>query len=96
MPFINAYEIGSSAARLATTRAASVGLGDVYRVHNSCFWTGAVKEGEPQDKCLIANPPYIPAPGECTEARHTGPEMHYCPVFAAFGSVTGQEAPSTL
>lgn len=64
MPDNQAYEISPSAAHLATTRAASVGLGDVYRVHNSCFWTGAVKEGRPEDKCLIANPPYIPAPGE--------------------------------
>jgi methylase of polypeptide subunit release factors len=64
MPVINAYEIGASAAQLATTHAASVGLGDMYRVHNSCFWTGAVKEGRPEDKCLIANPPYIPAAGE--------------------------------
>lgn len=64
MPTIDAYEIGASAARLAASRAASVGLGDVYRVHNSCFWKGAVQDGNPQDKCLIANPPYIPAPGE--------------------------------
>lgn len=69
MPTINAYEIGASAAQLATARAASVGLGDVYRVHNGCFWKGAVQDGKPEDKCLIANPPYIPAPGECEPVR---------------------------
>jgi methylase of polypeptide subunit release factors len=63
MPSIHAYEIGSAAAQLATTRAASVGLADVYDVRNNCFWKGAVQEGQPEDKCLIANPPYIPAPG---------------------------------
>lgn len=66
MPSIHAYEISPAAAALASTRAAAVGLGDVYSVHNSCFWTGAVKEGRPhEDTCLIANPPYIPAPGRC-------------------------------
>jgi len=98
MPSINAYEIGASAARLATTRAASVGVGDVYRVHNSCFWTGAVKEGEPQDKCLIANPPYIPAPGEYTGTKHHlgCTTARDGPLFAASDSVTGSEAPSSL
>lgn len=78
MPTINAYEIGASAAKLATTRAASVGLADVYRVHNSCFWQGAVKDGSPEDKCLIANPPYIPAPGTQSTGHCEGASLSAC------------------
>ena len=64
-PSGDAFEISPPAARLAATRAAAAGLADVYAVHNGCFWSGAVRDEALAARCLIANPPYIAAPGGC-------------------------------
>jgi hypothetical protein len=66
MPTVHAYEISPAAAALAAARAGAAGLQDAYVVHNGCFWGGAVREGRPAAQCLIANPPYLPAPGEAS------------------------------
>lgn len=68
---VNAYEIGTSAAKLATARAAQFGLSEQYVVRNSCFWQGLQ---ETPCECLIANPPYLPAPGEGAATTQAKPQ----------------------
>jgi methylase of polypeptide subunit release factors len=58
---IHGYEIGANAAALAAQRTQKFGLDEQYQVHNSCFWKGT---RDTRASCLIANPPYLPAPGE--------------------------------
>eukprot|EP00775_Hariotina_reticulata_P005863 gene5863-6104_t len=58
---IHGYEIGPTAAALAAQRAQKFGLDQQYQVHNSCFWKGI---RETPASCLIANPPYLPAPDD--------------------------------
>lgn len=55
---IQGYELNSDAYQLAKSRIQQYGLDSHYRVHNACFF-----EHSPESaRCLIANPPYLPAP----------------------------------
>ncbi|MGG6237148.1 SAM-dependent methyltransferase [Nodosilinea sp. AN01ver1] len=55
---IQGYELHSAAYQLAKFRIEQYGLTPYYQVHNHCFFEGSVTEA----RCLIANPPYLPAP----------------------------------
>ena len=58
---IHAFELNPRAAQVAHSRAQQFSLGDKYKVHNGCFFKGQKTVGA---ECLIANPPYLPAPGK--------------------------------
>ncbi|WP_416668440.1 SAM-dependent methyltransferase [Egbenema bharatensis] len=52
------YELNPDACQLAQLRIEQYDLGSYYRVHNACFFENAPDTAQ----CLIANPPYLPAP----------------------------------
>jgi methylase of polypeptide subunit release factors len=55
---IHGYESNPEACQLAQVRIQQYRLDSHYRIHNACFF-----EQSPQSaQCLIANPPYLPAP----------------------------------
>jgi hypothetical protein len=56
---IDGYELNSIACELAQSRIAQYRLGDIYTVHNQCFFEGYKRF---QPTYLISNPPYLPAP----------------------------------
>jgi hypothetical protein len=55
---IQGYELNLEAYQLATRRIDQYGLTAYYRIHNACFF----ESGAARANCLIANPPYLPAP----------------------------------
>jgi hypothetical protein len=55
---INGYELNSQACKIANLRIETYDLRHKYIVHNSCFFN---ENWQPSAKCLIANPPYLPA-----------------------------------
>jgi methylase of polypeptide subunit release factors len=58
---IHAFELNPRAAQVAHSRAEQFSLAKKYKVHNGCFFKGQKTVGA---ECLIANPPYLPAPGK--------------------------------
>lgn len=56
---IHGFELNNKAANVARVRAAEMRLAARYKINNSCFFKGM---HDVQASCLIANPPYIPAP----------------------------------
>lgn len=56
---IHGFELNRKAAELARSKAAETLVSKRYRIHNSCFFQGM---HDIPASCLIANPPYIPAP----------------------------------
>jgi len=56
---IHGFELNKRAADLANSRAIETQVSKHYKVHNSCFFKGM---SDIPASCLIANPPYIPAP----------------------------------
>lgn len=56
---IHGYELNSTACEVARRRISDYQLEAKYRIYNRCFFEGY--ESIPAS-CLIANPPYIPAP----------------------------------
>ncbi|MGP1387980.1 MAG: methyltransferase [Thainema sp.] len=66
---IHGYELNPRACQVAQSHIRQQGLTDCYIVHNQCCFTG-LKQHSAQ--CLIANPPYIPAP----DNRILMPELH--------------------
>ncbi|MBD1914017.1 MULTISPECIES: SAM-dependent methyltransferase [unclassified Leptolyngbya] len=57
---IQGFELNPDACALAQLRIEQYGLGSYYQVHNMCFFDNSPEEAE----CLIANPPYLPAPDD--------------------------------
>lgn len=55
---IHGYEINSLACEVANTRISQYKLGSQYIIHNQPFF----ETPKPEAECLIANPPYLPAP----------------------------------
>jgi len=55
---IQGYELNPDACQIARSRTKQYGLDQAYQVHNACFFENSPKEAH----CLIANPPYLPAP----------------------------------
>ncbi|PSN15983.1 SAM-dependent methyltransferase [filamentous cyanobacterium CCT1] len=55
---IQGYELNLAAYQLAKLRIEQYGLTPYYQVYNDCFFEGSPAEA----RCLIANPPYLPAP----------------------------------
>lgn len=66
---IHGYELSSTACRVACAQITQHGLGDRYKIHNRCFFEGV---SSTEATCLIANPPYLPAP----DNRILMPELH--------------------
>jgi methylase of polypeptide subunit release factors len=58
--YIQGFELNPDAYALAQLRIDQYGLSSCYQVHNMCFFDNAPEEAE----CLIANPPYLPAPDD--------------------------------
>ncbi|KAL3133369.1 hypothetical protein ABBQ38_007240 [Trebouxia sp. C0009 RCD-2024] len=56
---IHGFELNKRAADLANSRAVDSQVSKNYKIHNSCFFKGM---SDIPASCLIANPPYIPAP----------------------------------
>lgn len=56
---IHGFELNKRAADLANSRAIQSQVSKHYKIHNSCFFKGM---SDIPASCLIANPPYIPAP----------------------------------
>lgn len=57
---IQGYELNSEACQIAQSRIELYGLDDSYQVHNACFFENSPESAQ----CLIANPPYLPAPDD--------------------------------
>ncbi|BAU63487.1 hypothetical protein STA3757_08510 [Stanieria sp. NIES-3757] len=55
---IQGYELNSDACQLAKLRIKQYNLDSYYRIYNTCFFENSPEEA----RCLIANPPYLPAP----------------------------------
>jgi methylase of polypeptide subunit release factors len=55
---IQGYELNLAAYQLAKLRIEQYGLTPYYQVHNDCFFKGSTAAA----RCLVANPPYLPAP----------------------------------
>ncbi|WP_041619269.1 class I SAM-dependent methyltransferase [Stanieria cyanosphaera] len=55
---IQGYELNLDAYQLAQLKIKQYGLDSYYKVDNSCFFANSHKKA----RCLIANPPYLPAP----------------------------------
>lgn len=55
---IQGYELNPDACQLANLRIEQYGLNSYYQVYNACFFDNSPEEA----RCLIANPPYLPAP----------------------------------
>jgi methylase of polypeptide subunit release factors len=66
---IQGYELSPTACQIARAHIHHHDLGDRYIIHNQCFFEGLTQT--PAD-CLIANPPYIPAPDD----RIRMPSLH--------------------
>jgi methylase of polypeptide subunit release factors len=58
---VHGYELNPKACQVAQTHIQQQGLHNRYIVHNQCFFEGLKQT---QAHCLIANPPYIPAPDD--------------------------------
>jgi methylase of polypeptide subunit release factors len=58
---VQGYELNPTACQVAQNRAEQYGITERYQVRNQCFFKGY--ESSSAD-CLIANPPYIPAPDD--------------------------------
>ncbi|MBW4550682.1 MAG: SAM-dependent methyltransferase [Aphanocapsa sp. GSE-SYN-MK-11-07L] len=56
---IHGYELNATACEVARNRIDDCQLAGQYKIHNQCFFAGY---SEIAANCLIANPPYIPAP----------------------------------
>ncbi|DBA74455.1 TPA: hypothetical protein ACH3X1_011200 [Trebouxia sp. C0004] len=56
---IHGFELNQKAAALAHSKAVETHVSGRYKIHNSCFFQGM---RDIPASCLIANPPYIPAP----------------------------------
>lgn len=56
---IHGFELNRKAATLAHSNANESHVSGRYKIHNSCFFQGM---HDIPASCLIANPPYIPAP----------------------------------
>jgi methylase of polypeptide subunit release factors len=56
--FIHGYELSPMACEIASARISAHGLQGRYTVHNESFFA----QDRPDAECLIANPPYLPAP----------------------------------
>ena len=67
---IHGYELNPSAYQVARARAAQCELDQKYIVHNRSFFDADA----PNADCLIANPPYLPAPDNniCMPLLHGG------------------------
>jgi methylase of polypeptide subunit release factors len=55
---IQGYELNSDACQLAKLRIEQYDLDSYYRIYNTSFFENSLEEAQ----CLIANPPYLPAP----------------------------------
>ncbi len=55
---IHGYELNPAACEVAKSRIEQHKLDSQYVIHNQSFFAGA----KPKADCLIANPPYLPAP----------------------------------
>jgi len=58
---IRGYELSPTACQVAQTHIQKHRLEQHYRIHNQCFFEGLKQQPA---NCLIANPPYIPAPDD--------------------------------
>lgn len=58
---IHGYELNPTACKVADRHIRQQGLTNRYIVHNQCFFEGLKQHAA---ECLIANPPYIPAPDD--------------------------------
>lgn len=58
---IQGYELCPTACQIAQTHIQKHRLENHYRIHNQCFFEGLKQR---LAACLIANPPYIPAPDD--------------------------------
>jgi len=58
--FIQGFELNSEACQIAQSRIAQYGLDGNYQVRNLCFFENSPATA----RCLIANPPYLPAPDD--------------------------------
>ncbi len=56
---IHGYELNAAACEVARSRVDYYQLEKHYQIHNQCFFEGYAALSA---NCLIANPPYIPAP----------------------------------
>ncbi len=67
---IQGYELNPSAHQVACSRASQCELDQKYVVHNQSFFDADA----PNADCLIANPPYLPAPDNniCMPLLHGG------------------------
>lgn len=78
---IHGYELSPIACQIARTHIRQQGLKNRYIIHNECFFKGLKQQAA---DCLIANPPYIPAPDD----RILMPEL--------YGGVDGASITKTL
>jgi methylase of polypeptide subunit release factors len=58
---VQGYELNSTACQVAQDRTEQYRIEERYQVHNQCFFKGY---NSTLADCLIANPPYIPAPDD--------------------------------
>jgi len=58
---IRGYELSPTACQVAQTHIQKHRLENRYRIYNQCFFEGL---NQRPASCLIANPPYIPAPDD--------------------------------
>ncbi|NDJ19902.1 SAM-dependent methyltransferase [Myxacorys almedinensis A] len=67
---IQGYELNPDAYQVACSRIAHLELDETYSVHNRSFFEADI----PNAQCLIANPPYLPAPDNniCMPLLHGG------------------------
>jgi methylase of polypeptide subunit release factors len=68
---VHGYELSRPACEVANSKIQQYQLHHHYAVHNQCFFEGLKSIKAP---CLIANPPYLPAPddGICMPSLHGG------------------------
>jgi methylase of polypeptide subunit release factors len=67
---VHGYELNPSAYEVARSRVAQCELDEKYIVHNRSFFEADI----PNAQCVIANPPYLPAPDNdiCMPLLHGG------------------------
>jgi methylase of polypeptide subunit release factors len=58
---IHGYELSPTACEVAKSRIEQYQIEERYQIHNQCFFKGY---DSMKANCLIANPPYIPAPDD--------------------------------
>jgi methylase of polypeptide subunit release factors len=58
---VHGYELNATACEVARKQTERYHITERYQIHNQCFFEGYSSLGA---TCLIANPPYIPAPDD--------------------------------